>query len=507
MKQPNVLYLMCDQFRFDCIHSLENPVIQTPNLDRLVARGASFTNAYSACPVCVPARYVVRTGREPYNLGCYSNEIPAPIHCDGSQGVESYCGSYLARRMGQLGYRTFGIGKFHTTPDVYEELGYDVQIHTEEIHDTPEIRAKDGFAKFLEEEHPAFAHLEQLHGERTNMYFVPQMSPMPKEATVEGFVAREAVKQIEQEDDRPYFGFVSFVGPHPPCAPPIPYNRMYDPDGMENPVCGNAFTDCMDEQIPWMNYLIYADEINNAWTRNFKTRYYGEITYIDDCIGKILDAVEARGDADDTVICFFSDHGEMAGDHGGWQKEAFFEQSVKIPFLLSYPQKWKDGFISSDLVSLSDLFGIATTAAGAPEARDGILILNDEKRDCLFSVYGRPDSNLFKIMVRFGDWKYIYLANGGREQLFNLKKDPYERRNMVDMEPAVAQELRTKAVEKIQAEPGLAGAVVDGKLRSIPYSPRPLERLHQFDFSKGILAYTVPSGCEYMSQALTLVDE
>lgn len=504
MKKPNILYIMCDQFRFDCIGALGNSIIQTPNLDRLVRRGRAYVNAYSSCPVCVPARYVVRTGKEPYNLGCYCNENPEPIYTDGKNGVESYCGDYLARRMKDMGYRTFGIGKFHTSPDVYEDLGYEVQIHTEELYDTPEIREKDGFASYIMNEHPEYAHLEQLHGERTNMYFVPQMSGMPAEHTVEGYVATKVIEQLDEKDDRPYFGFVSFVGPHPPCAPPIPFNRMYDPDGMYNPVRGNAYTDSMDEQIKWMNYLIYADEINDAWARNWKTRYYGEISYIDDCIGKILDKVESRADADDTLICFFSDHGEMAGDHGGWQKEIFFEESVHIPFLVSYPAKWRTSEIRRELVSLTDLFGIATAVAGNADFRDGINLMENESRECVFSVYGRPESNQFKMMVRRGDWKYIYMANGGRKQLFDLKNDPHELVNLAEKKDKICKELHHILVEKCKQEPGLKSVIKDDDIYVIPFTPRKLERLHQFDFSKKITDYTLPSGCNYMSAALQL---
>lgn len=507
MKKPNILYIMCDQFRFDCINALGNTIIQTPNLDRLVKRGRSYVNAYSPCPVCVPARYVVRTGKEPYNLGCYCNESPDPVYTDAANGVESYCGEYLARRMKKSGYYTFGIGKFHTSPDPYEELGYDVQIHTEELYDTPEIREKDGFASYIQNEHPEYAHLEQLHGERTNMYFVPQMSGMPAEHTVEAFTAKKAVEQLAREDDKPFFGFVSFVGPHPPCAPPIPYNRMYDPDGMPNPVRGNAYTDSMDEQIAWMNYLIYADDINDAWARNWKTRYYGEISYIDDCIGKILDKVEERPDAEDTMICFFSDHGEMAGDHGGWQKESFFEESVKIPFLLSCPAKWEGGQTVDDLISLTDLYGIAAAAAGDADLRDGINVLEGEKREVFFGTYGRPGTNQFKMMVRKGQWKYIYMANGGRKQLFHLGNDPHELTNLVSREKEVSAELHAILTEKCKSEPGLKPAVCNGEIYKVPYTPRKLERLHQFDFSRNITDYIVPSGCEYMSAALQLEEK
>jgi len=504
LKQANVLYLMCDQFRFDCIQALGNTVIQTPNLDRLVRRGISYTNAYSPCPVCVPARYVIRTGREPYNVGSYWNEEPNPVQFDKALGVESYCGDYLARRMKNLGYRTFGIGKFHTCPDVYEELGYEMQIHTEEIYDNPKIREQDGYAAYIMKEHPEYAHLEQLHGERTNMYFVPQLSAMPAEHTCEGFVAQKAVELLTMEDERPYFGFVSFIGPHPPCAPPVPYNRMYDPDGMPNPIKGNQYTDSMDEQIAWMNYLIYADEINDAWARNFRTRYYAEITYIDSCIGKIMGAVQARNDADNTIICFFSDHGEMMGDHGGWQKETFFEQSVKIPFLLSWPGRLPADIQRKELVSLTDLFGIATAAAGAAEVRDGVNILDGEEREVLFGTYGRPESNQFKMMIRKGNWKYIYMKNGGREQLFDLAADPQELYNLAKAKEVITTELRNLLVGKCVSESGLACAAQNGRMAYVKYEPRKYERLHQFDFSKQILDYTIPSGCEYMSQALNL---
>ena len=89
----------------------------------------------------------------------------------------------------------------------------------------------------------------------------------------------------------------------------------------------------MDEQIPWMNHLIWAEDINDPHARVLKARYYGEISYIDDCLGRILDAVEARGDADNTLICFFADHGDHLGDHSAWQKESFFEASCHVPFL------------------------------------------------------------------------------------------------------------------------------------------------------------------------------
>lgn len=502
-KRPNILYIMCDQFRFDCISALGNSTIRTPNLDRLVKRGVSYSNAYSSCPVCIAARYSIRSGRDPYSVGCYLNEPPQSPQGSLGTSVEDWTGPYLPRVLSKAGYRTFGIGKFHTCPETYEDLGYETHLHTEELWDSAELRNRDSYIQFIEQEHPEFSYLEQVHGERTNMYYVPQLSSLPAEYTVESFVADKAIEHIQKEDDRPYFGLVSFIGPHPPCAPPIPYNRMYDPDGMSNPKTGNLEEDHFDEQIPWMNYIIYADEINNAWARNLKTRYFGEISYIDSCIGRILDTVEQRPDADNTAICFFTDHGDMLGDHHGWQKETFYESSVKIPFIVSYPPLLEGGTVSGNLVSLTDLFGLAANLAGISDVRDGISILT-EKRDYLYAFHGRPETRQFKVMVRFGDWKYIYMANGGREQLFHLKTDPDEFINVRDSQTEVLTALRKQVYEKCKATPDLACMInrEEETLISYPFEARPLGRLHQFAFSKNVTDFTIPSGIGFISEAM-----
>lgn len=496
--KPNILYIMCDQFRYDCIRALGNSQIQTPNLDRLVKRGVSYENAYSSCPVCIPARYTIRSGCDSFSTGCYCNEQPIPPKGKMGTRLDDWSGAYLPKTMTQLGYRTFGIGKFHTFPEQYEPLGYEVHIHTEEMWDSPELRARDGFAKYISEAHPEYAYVEQLHGERTNMYYAPQLSSFPAEHTVEAFVAKKTIEQLEVEDVRPFFGMVSFIGPHPPCAPPIPYNRFYDPDGMENPVKGTIENDHEDEQIPWMNYIVYADEINDAWARNLKTRYYGEITYIDSCIGSILDAVDQREDAENTMICFFADHGDMLGDHHAWQKECFYEPSVKIPFIVSYPPLFTPNSRSQNLVSLTDLFGLATKLAGKRELRDGIDIV-EETREFLFSFYGRPQTRRFKVMVRHKQWKYIFMANGGREQLFNLDHDPMELGNLVNEQREIATLLREQVLEKCKKEADLQCMVKDEVLVTYPFEARELTRLHQFAFSRGVTSFIVPSEKQYMS--------
>jgi choline-sulfatase len=489
---PNVLFVMTDQQRADTIAALGNAHIYTPNMDRLVKRGVTFTNAYSTCPVCVPARYTIRTGCQEPTTGLYGNMRPDLVPGQ-PQKMEERCGPYLARAMRSMGYQTFGIGKFHTSP-WDEDIGFDVHLHSEELYGSPDQRARDAYAAFIAKEHPEYNFVEGLMGERTEMYYMPQMSPIPAEFGVEAWAADRAIEQIQRADDRPYFGFVSFIGPHPPLAPPIPYNRMYDPDRMPDPVRGTLESDHMDEQIPWMNYAIWAEDINDPHARALKARYYGEITYIDHCLGRILDAVDARADAANTVVCFFADHGDHLGDHHAWQKESYFEASCHIPFLVSWPERLPNDARREDLVCLEDLFGIATGAAGKTDVREGTDVLGllekrAEPRAHLVGYYGTPGTPLFKVMVREGKWKYIFMANGSREQLFNLHEDPNEMATCVDRNPEDAKRLRDIARAACDRTNVKRALDDKGQLRPFPFQARPLHRIYQFDGSRGVTGF------------------
>ncbi len=491
--QPNILFVMTDQQRFDTIAALGNRHIHTPNMDRLVRRGTSFSNAYSTCPVCVPARYTVRTGCEPPTTRIFTNGRAKPA-CGQAATIEERCGPYLAKTMRTLGYRTFGIGKFHSSP-WNEDLGYDLHLHSEELYKDAEQRAGDAYASWLHREHPEYDHLEMLMGERTEMYYMPQMSAQPADCAVEGWTAARAVEQIGVPDPRPFFGMVSFIGPHPPFAPPVPFNRMYDPDRMPAPVRGDPATDHMDQQIPYMNDVIWAESINDPHARILKARYYGEISYIDACLGAILDAVALRDDADNTVICFFSDHGDHLGDHNAWQKESFFDAGARIPFLLSWPAQLPRDQRRSELVCLTDLFAIATGAAGKTESREGVDLLNIiagnlKPRDALIGYYGVPGTHEFKVMVREQRWKYIFMANGGREQLFDLESDPGELRNLAASQARIVSTLRCRAVAACR-RPGAFDALEGDDLREFPFKAWTWngKRIYQFDNSTGVTGF------------------
>ncbi|MEJ1154684.1 sulfatase [Microbacterium marmarense] len=486
--QPNVLFVMTDQQRFDTLAALGNEEIFTPNLDRLVDRGAVFDNAYATCPVCVPSRYSILSGAQPTRTNVYENGVEPGAH----DAIVERVGPYLATVMGDLGYRTWGIGKFHTIPwDA--DSGFEFQLRSEELYLAEGSRPGDDYAAFIADEHPEYNWIEALMGERTDMYYMPQMSALPADITVEAWATDRAIEQVQVDDERPWFGYVSYIGPHPPFAPPLPYNRMYDPDRMPLPVSGDLAVDHLDQQIPWMNHAVYAEDVDDHRARALKARYYGEISYIDACIGRLLDAVEESGEADNTVICFYSDHGDHLGDHTAWQKESFFEASTRIPFLLSWPGRIAQGERRDELTCLVDLFGIATSAAGAPQLRQGADILaglNDptHQRELLFGYHGKPGTARFKAMVRRGPHKLIWMANGPHTLLFDVATDPHELTPVQDRHPQLVAELVGELVAELRRD-GVDAAFDGNDLRTFKYTVRPLVRIDQFDVSRGVTGF------------------
>jgi choline-sulfatase len=330
-------------------------------------------------------------------------------------------------------------------------------------------------------------------GERSEMYYLPQRSPLPAELGAEWWVADRAIEEITKSDSRPFFGFVSFMGPHPPLAPPIPFNRIYNPDRMPELILGKIEDDHLDEEIPYMRYAIWADAINPALAKIVKARYYGEITYLDHCLGRIVDAIEARPNPENVLICFFSDHGDLLGDHHGWQKQNFFAAACRVPLLLSWPATLPAGTIRNELISLADLFGIATQAGGTCDVRQGIDILKMLRNECaprdyLVGMVEVPGSQDFKVMVVTDEWKYIFMANGGREQLFNLKGDPNELSNCVNSSPRIRDDLYALAAKACRV-PGAMDALDGNKLRAFAFRSRKPTRICQFDRSRGVLGF------------------
>ena len=181
------------------------------------------------------------------------------------------------------------------------------------------------------------------------------------------------------------------------------------------------------------------------------------------------------------------------GDHHGWQKQNFFEAACRVPVLLSWPTVLAAGSIRNELISLADLFGIATEAGGDCDVREGVNVLKMLRgqaapREYLVGMIEIPGSQNFKVMVATDEWKYIFMANGGREQLFNVKRDPNELSNCVGSSPHIKNDLYALAVQACKA-PGAEDALDGDKLRAFPFRERPRTRIYQFDRSRGVVGF------------------
>lgn len=417
--KPNILLIMCDQLRYDCLTS---NIVKTPNFDRLRNRGVSFTNAYSQTPVCIPARHSLISGQNAFEIGLNENslnrkEIRYP----------------LPRIIRDLGYYTCAVGKMHFVP-VREHFGFDHMYLSEEI---PSHIEDDEYLKYLRDE--GYGHVIEPHGKRSKTYYVPQISELPKEVHTTAWTANKTIDVIEKNKNRPFFIFSSFIKPHPPFDPCKPYHEMYDVENMPLPI---QVDEIIDDAILVQNgYKVDGiDKLSDYDKKKIKAYYYASVTQVDEYIGKILDCLEENNLWENTLVVLTADHGEMLGDHNGYGKRTYYEESAKIPFVLSYPKVFKQGVEVNSLAKLPDIYATIIKAAGGevPEISCGVDLTdvctmeNTYTRDCLYAQYGF--GRRFKAMIRWDKYKYIYMANGRREFLFDLEKDPLELNPIKDEE-------------------------------------------------------------------------
>ena len=342
-RQPNVLLLFCDQLRSDVIRQLGNPIIRTPNLDRLCREGTAFTSAYSPCPVCVPARASMHYGQYPMNTGCYENRDPMP-----EDGRPSFM-----QALADNGYRTHGIGKCHFTPKPHDLRGFQSRERQEEGGRPPEV---DEYTAFLAER--GHHWLREPHGVRGEMYYVPQLSPLPADEHPTQWIGDRTLDFIRGEgaSSQPWMLFSSFIHPHPPFAPPSPWHKIYRAARMPLPRVP-ADAESLHTYINRrQNRYKYRDQgIDQNLLRCMKAHYYACVSFIDYQVGRILAALEDAEQLDDTLILFTADHGEHLGDYNCFGKRSMHDTCARVPLLARMPSQFEAGVRCEAPVSLVDV--------------------------------------------------------------------------------------------------------------------------------------------------------
>ena len=441
--QPNILLITADQFRWDCLGCAGNPVIQTPHLDALAARGVRFENAYTPNPICVPARASIMTGN--YSFECTGSKQNGGRIRDGQP--------LLTEVLKAVGYRTYALGKLHFVP--YAPPGEPRLVHGFEhvdLHESGRLLAKFDPKGELEGVEDYFDYLEnegwsgytRAHGIGNNDVR-PAPSPLPPEHHVDHWIADCTIRQIDrhqrQFSNRPFFMWMSSPKPHSPYDPPRPYDTLYDPRAIPAPF---GEVDDLADRNPYIDATRYAHAIPSlspeAW-QVIRSYYYGCITFLDAMIGRVVAHLEQVGQLENTLILFSADHGDLLGDFGSCFKTNHLNGSVRVPFLVAGPGVTQ-GAVSEALVGLQDILPTFATAAGGDvgqpvHGRDLTHHLADPRaptwRDEVRAVY-YSSTEVRQLgqsaMVTDSHWKYIYSEANATEELYDQQRDRSELHNL-----------------------------------------------------------------------------
>lgn len=467
-KKPNIILIMTDQQRSDALGCMGNRAVISPNIDKIAEDGVRFVNAYSAVPSCTPARAGLLTGLSPWHHGML-----------GYGRVARKYKFEMPRMLRQAGYYTFGIGKMHWFPQkalhgfygtLTDESGRVEQDgYISDYRDWFKLNAPD-----TNPDQTGIGWNEHTAG-------VYQLDEKLHPTYWTGKMAVDLINNYNQ--DKPLFLKVSFARPHSPYDPPQRFLDMYKNAPIPKPFIGE-----------WADKWEGKEGSKDAAFGDFgmdkvmesRRHYYANITFIDEMVGEIIQALKDKGLYENAIICFTSDHGDMLGDHYHWRKTYAYEGSANIPFIIRWPNNYKGklqrGSSLANPTELRDFLPTFLDAAGEdiPTEMDGLsllhLVQNPDAQWRPFIAIEHAtcySSENYWCAVTNGTWKYIWFFRTGEEQLFNLNNDSGE---LVDLSTKNNKELKKwrKNMVDYLSERG-EGFVKNGKLvmreKTLLYSP------------------------------------
>ncbi|MEV6103584.1 arylsulfatase [Streptomyces sp. NPDC051940] len=437
----NVVLICVDQWRGDCLSAAGHPVVRTPHLDELAARGTRFARAYSATPTCVPARAALHTGLSQTGHGRVGYE-------DGVAWTPydtTLAGSFRA-----AGYQTKCVGKMHVYPERHR-LGFDdIELHDGYLHQARiggrDPRGHDDYLGWLADQAGTGAAEDYTdHGLNCNSN-VARPWDKPERLHPTNWATMRAVDFLHRRDTTaPFFLFLSYHRPHPPYDPPDWAFQQYlaAPAGDGPPV-----GDWEDDYAAWRRDGVHDAFVGRmdpvSWQRA-RAGYYGHMAHIDLQINRFLQSLAEFGLQDDTVVAFVSDHGEMLGEHGMWRKGYPYEGSARVPFLVAGPGV-PQGAVCEEVVELRDVMPTLLDAAGVavPETVEGRSALPAARGEGELRPWLHGEHVLFGQSLQWltdGREKYVWRSGDGLEQLFDLAADPGELTNLA-ADPDAAPRLK-----------------------------------------------------------------
>ena len=450
MPRPNILLISGDQHNAEILGCAGNPVVRTPNIDALAADGMLFSQAFTSQPICTPARTAIFTGLFSKHHGVYHN-----INMNYQPGKPALPPERVAfpERLAAAGYDTALFGKLHARHEGGKCFGLATARLVEgKGHFMPSRDLQDEYRRHLArrgyppdvwrvwENDPSYA---------ANGYVT---SPLPEEDYIDTFIADMALDYLDQVNE-PFFAWVSFCTPHNPWDPPKPFDTMVDPadvpmphrkageletkppqwvDHVARTIASLPYTS-MDRSLPGGVANAYA-RFPEEKTRRMLAAYYGEVSHLDRQVGRVLEALVARGLDENTVVVYLSDHGDYCGNNWAFYKYAgLYDSLIRVPLVVRWPGAAPKGGSCDELVSLVDVAPTFLDAAGL----DGPADLDGHSLRPLLE--GRQAERRQEVFVEAGattailtpDWKLVRWRDG-TEELYDRRRDPYDLDNLAD---------------------------------------------------------------------------
>lgn len=446
--KPNILFLFADDQCYETIAALGHTDIETPNLDRLVRAGTTFTHAYNMGAwhgaVCVASRTMLNTGRSVWRSRALEPKLADEVKA----------GRFWSQLLKTAGYETYMSGKWHVQADATKVFDHVVHVRPGMPNQTPEgyYRPIDGKPDKWSPYDPKFEGFWK-GGRHWSEVLADD---------AEGFLRQAATK----ED--PFFMYVAFNAPHDPRQSPkefvdrypldrIKVPRSYLPEYPHGEGMGSG-RDLRDEQLANWPRTEHAVKVH-------RQEYYAIITHMDAQIGRILDALEATGKADNTHIFFTADHGLAVGHHGLLGKQNMYEHSLRPPLIVAGPGIPRGRRIEAR-VYLQDIMPTTLELAGAPvpdhvEFRSLLPLIRGGRSEQYDAIYGAYRDDRQRAIIR-DDFKLIHYPAIGVFRLFDLKGDPLEMRDLV-AEPAQAARVKSLKTELLKLQKEMGDPLVAGR--------------------------------------------
>ena len=418
IERPNLLIVMTDQQAPQFSGPYGHSIVKTPTLDRLATEGVVFENAYTNCPICVPARMSYMTGRYVQNIGIWDNGVPLP------EDTITW-----AHRLRSLGYRVAISGKIHFRGNDHlhgfeEQIGFDLNATAKPIP-------------------PDWSKPLPVLPQKDTMRCGPGNT---REIETDMRVTNTALDYIRSPErkEAPWALHVGYVCPHSPFVAPERYFEIYNPNRVEIPL-PELPPGHLENQHPASKRNRaargYLDRpLPDRVVRRVRASYFGLISFVDNLVGQLIEALESTGQRERTLIIFTSDHGEMMGEHGMWMKSSFYEHSSRIPLILADPGESFAGKRIVTPVSLIDLVATIVELVGVDSPAKAIAPLDGTNLlplirgegagpDEVFSEYYANFSTTPSAMLRRGNFKLNeYLHE--ESELYDLDSDPGEFENL-----------------------------------------------------------------------------